>query len=52
MILSNSHENDKDTSDNSKILVPVILQDDGCVCNSSMENIEFDLDIKIWIKTH
>jgi len=52
MILSNSKENDKETSDNSKISVPIILQDDGCVGNSSMENIEFDLDIKIWIKTH
>ena len=46
----NSQENPEWITDNSKIYVPEISKDDCCVTDSTKENIEFDLDIKIWIK--
>jgi len=50
MILNNSQENLKLNKDNYKVYVPKISKDDGHVDDSTKENIEFDLDIKIWIK--
>ncbi|MGB4438452.1 MAG: hypothetical protein WBJ13_04335 [Sedimentibacter sp.] len=47
----NSLENIKESTDNLRILVPMISKDDDCTKKPAIENIEFDLDVKIWISS-
>lgn len=46
MNLSNLQENNELTTDNFKIYIPKRLRD---LADSTKENIEFDLEIKIWV---
>jgi len=49
--LSNSLENIKKTTDKIGISVPKISKDDDCTKKTAIDNIEFDLDVKIWISS-
>lgn len=52
MNLNNLQENNELTTDNFKIYVPKTLRDYTYLSDSTKENIEFDLEIKIWVKNN
>ena len=49
MILGDTLDKVRETTDKLNISVPVISQEFDYVNNEPIENIDFDEDIKIWI---